>query len=324
MAKGYEIRPPREEERAELFKVFYACFPAYVEVFRKLENNDRPIHDYLYGYEPLVMLMDGRIMANVSLIRYNIYLDGEIVPIGGIGSVVTHPDYQRKGYAKILLEQRLRDMISEGTHISVLMTELPWAYESRGWKIITQDYRIVDLSDHQDNQVDANIAIVEDPTEARSIISVYDAMAPTLNGAIKREPGYWEDYYFTGITGFVGSGDKFLFFKDGSELLGYVRLHHEETQVLLSEVIVKDWNAEVLEKLLGSAVRTVCDMGRDKMIVGLQENHPLKKQMGELGFESIVERPEGIREFTMVNSMNVFSPEDRYLKRLHWCYNDKF
>jgi len=324
MPKDYEIREPREEERAELFKVFYACFPAHVEVFEALEHNDRPLHDYLYGYEPRVMVMDGRIIANVSLVRYKIYLNGKVVPVGGIGSVVTHPDYQRKGYASLLMAERLRNMLEEGTHISVLLTELPWAYASLGWKIVPQDYQLVDLTGRDDCKMDPNVAVVENLDDVRAITELYDATAPSLNGAVKREPAYWQDYYFTGITGFVGSGDRFLFYRKGKELLGYARLHDEETQMLVGEVIVRDWDREILEKLVRSAIKTIRDGSREKMVLGLQENHPLKKLTVEMGLEPIVERPEGIREFCMVNVLDKVSDEAIYLKRLHWCYHDKF
>jgi GNAT superfamily N-acetyltransferase len=324
MPKGYEIREPREEERADLFKVFYACFPAHVEVFKKLEHNDRPISDYFYGYEPRVMIMDGRIMANVSLVRYTIYLNGKEVPIGGIGSVVTHPDYQRKGYAKILMEERLRNMLEEGIYISVLLTELPWAYETLGWKVVPQDYRVVELADQKDTKIDSNISVVEDPKKARSIMDLYDATAPSLNGAIKRVPSYWEEYYFAGVTGFDGSGDRFLFYRDGSKLLGYARLHDEESQVLVSEVIVKDWNPEILEKLVRSAMKVVWDKGVRTMVFGLQDNHPLRKKLVEMGLNPVWETPEGRREFGMVNVLDRVYELGKYVKRLHWCYNDKF
>ncbi len=324
MAKDYEIREPLEEERAELFKVFYACFPHAADGFKKLEHGERPLNDYLYGYEPRVMVMDGRIVANVSLVRYQTYLNGKIVSIGGIGSVVTHPDYQRRGYAKILLEERLRNMQEEGTHISVLLTELPWAYESLGWKIIPQDYQIIDLANQKDNKVDSNISVTEDLDRVRSIVKLYDDTAPSLNGAIKREPAYWEDYYFKGLTGFVESGDRFLLYEKGSDLLGYARLHDEKTQMLIAEIVAKEWNANILEKLLRSAMKIIYDQGHRKLVLGLQENHPVKKQVVEMGLKPVVERPEGIREFCMINVLEKLSDETKYLKRLHWCYNDKF
>lgn len=324
MLKGYEIREPHEEERADLFKVFYNCFPDAAGLFEKLEHGERPLNDYLYSYEPRVMLMDGRIIANVSLVRYQIYLNGKIVPIGGIGSVVTHPDYQRKGYAKILLEERLRNMQEESTHISILLTELPWAYESLGWKIVPQNYQIIDLAGQKDNKVDPNISITEDIDRIRSIVGLYSDTAPSLNGAIKREPAYWEDYYFGGVTGFIGSGDRFLLYEKGSELLGYARMHDEETQMLVAEIVAKEWNSDILEKLLRSVMKITYDKGYHKLVLGLQENHPLRKQVIEMELKPAVERPEGIREFCMINVLEGLSDESKYLKRLHWCYNDKF
>ncbi|MBN2456653.1 MAG: GNAT family N-acetyltransferase [Sedimentisphaerales bacterium] len=324
MPKDYEIRQPREAERAELFKVFYACFPAAVSIFEMGERGGRPINDYFYGYEPRVMIMDGRIIANVSLCRYQIYLGGKVVPIGGIGSVVTLPEYQRKGYAKILLEERLRNMQEERIDISLLLTDLPWAYQSLGWKVVPQGYQVLDLTDQTNYKVDPDISVIEDLDTVRSIMELYNESAPSINGAIKRIPAYWEDYYFTGPTGFKGSGDRFLFYKKSSELLGYARLHDEETQMLLGEIVAKDWNPDILEKILRSTIRTIHDQGYRKLVLGLQENHPLRKVISNMGLKPVVEIPEGIRELEMINVLAKLPEQARYLKRLHWCYFDKF
>ena len=301
MSKGYEIRAPYEKERAELFNIFYVCFPHAVNGFKQLEKNNRPLSDYLYGYEPRVMLMDGKIIANVSLVRYKIYLGGKVVPIGGIASVVTLPEYQRKGYAQMLLQERFRNMQEEGTYLSILMTELPWAYETMGFKIVPQDYRVVDLAEQKNNTVDPHIALTEDIAAANVIMPLYDEIAPTLDGAIKREPSYWQDYYFDGLTGMAGNGGPLLLYKDGGKLLGYARIHEESDRVLLSETVAKDWNPDILQKLVKAAMKTAVDKGFSKMVIGMQENHPLRKQLAAMGVKHKVERPEGMREVTMLN-----------------------
>lgn len=324
MFNSYEIRPPREDERADLFKLFYACFPAAKSLFEQAEKGKRPISDYLCGYEPLVMLIKDRIAANVSIIRRRIFLGGKSIAMGGIGSVATHPDFRQKGYAKILMEEVLRAMIDEGTYISILLTEVPWAYESLGWKIVPQAYLIIDLGDQKDNKIDKNISITGELKEVRSIIPLYNETAPTLSGAIDRDEKYWEDYYLTGIVGFENSGDKVLLYKEDSQLLGYARLHDENTHNLLAEIIVKKWDKTILEKLLRAAIKVTSDKGYKRLVLGLQENHPLRKQVAEMGLNPVEEKPEGIRELCMINQLVKLSEVEKYLKRLHWCYHDKF
>jgi predicted acetyltransferase len=324
MLKGYEIREPREEERSALFDVFRACFPGAV-IFDDVEKMGRPLSDYIYGYEPLVMLVDGRIVANVSVIRREIYLEGKIVPIGGIGSVVTHPDYRRRSYAKILMQEWLRNMQEENIYISVLLTEIPWIYESLGWKIVPQGYLVVELSGQKAAKVDSNISVTKDISDVRpSIISLYDESAPSLAGAIRRDKRYWDEYYFWFNDNYGGVGDQYLLYTENSKLLGYARLHDEETQTLIGEVIVENWNSEVLKKLLTSAMKVASDTNHQKLVLGLQGNHPLRKEIVEMGLKPSEERPEGIREFCMINVLERLPEGGKHLKRLHWCYPDKF
>ena len=326
MPKDYEIRRPREDEKDDLYQLFYECFPNVVDFFKVIYNDNRPIMDYIYGYEPRVMIMDGRIIANVSLVRYKIYLGGEVVPIGGIGGVVTLPEYQRRGYSKILLEERLRNMREEGTYISVLLSDLPWAYQSVGFKVVPQGYQNIDLSDQKKCKLDSNVSVVDDLESARSTMELYNETAPAINGAIKRSPEYWEDYYFKGHTGFVDSHDKYLLYKEGSELFGYARIHSEDTpgQMLLGEIVAKDWNTEILKKLTESSVKAVLDQGCNQMNLGVQDNHPLKKLAVEMGLNPTTEIPEGIREMGMINVLKDVLGQDKYLKSLNWCYYEKF
>lgn len=48
---------------------------------------------------------DGEIVSLLGLYPRQIQVGGEKIYVGGMGSVATHPDFQRRGYAGLLLEQ---------------------------------------------------------------------------------------------------------------------------------------------------------------------------------------------------------------------------
>ena len=125
-----EIRYPKKDEMPELFALLKTCFPTDRKIFELMEKED-----LLFGYEPKVLFVDGKIVSNVSLVRKNIYIGSKILKGGGIASVATHPDYRRKGYAKMLLKERLRDISLKGSDFSPLFTDKPFIYEKLGWEL---------------------------------------------------------------------------------------------------------------------------------------------------------------------------------------------
>lgn len=44
------------------------------------------------------VMEDGEVAAKAHLIPFEIYLEGEPLRMGGIGSVATYPEYRRQGY----------------------------------------------------------------------------------------------------------------------------------------------------------------------------------------------------------------------------------
>lgn len=63
---------------------------------------------------------DGEVAAKAHLIPFEIYLEGEPLRMGGIGSVATYPEYRRQGYVKGLLTHLLAVMKEEGQTVSML------------------------------------------------------------------------------------------------------------------------------------------------------------------------------------------------------------
>lgn len=62
-----------------------------------------------------VMELDGKLIGHIIFVRASIETDdGRVLPIMTFGPMSIHPDYQRKGYGKILLDYALNKAISMG------------------------------------------------------------------------------------------------------------------------------------------------------------------------------------------------------------------
>ncbi len=85
----------------------------------------------------------GELVSCVQIFPRRVRIGGEVLPMGGIGSVFTRPDARRRGVAGALLERAIAAMGESGMVLSYLLAERlrwygqygyrPW---SRGWRTL--------------------------------------------------------------------------------------------------------------------------------------------------------------------------------------------
>lgn len=85
----------------------------------------------------------GELVSCVQIFPRRVRIGGEVLPMGGIGSVFTRPDTRRQGVAGALLERAIDAMRERGMLLSYLLAERlrwygqygyrPW---SRGWRTL--------------------------------------------------------------------------------------------------------------------------------------------------------------------------------------------
>ena len=85
----------------------------------------------------------GELVSCVQIFPRRVRIGGEVLPMGGIGSVFTRPDARRRGVAGALLERAIAAMGESGMVLSYLLAERlrwygqygyrPW---SRGWRAL--------------------------------------------------------------------------------------------------------------------------------------------------------------------------------------------
>ncbi len=61
------------------------------------------------NYNPYSVIIDGKVVSNVSVNRCNMIYKGKEVKLIQLGTVMTDPDYRGKGYAKALMDKILND-----------------------------------------------------------------------------------------------------------------------------------------------------------------------------------------------------------------------
>jgi GNAT superfamily N-acetyltransferase len=83
-------------------------------------------------------LDEGLLVSSLFVTTRRILVNGVSVPAGGISSVMTHPDYRRRGFARACLQRAERIMFEDEQADMGLLLSSPMAvplYASLGWTV---------------------------------------------------------------------------------------------------------------------------------------------------------------------------------------------
>jgi predicted acetyltransferase len=125
---GLEYRTMRGGEREGLLDLLEAAFHERDPFIRYMESDPA-----LRDGDTLLALAGTRPVSSVQIFTKRIRLRGETVLLGGIGSVATHPEYERSGIATRLLRRAIDEMKRRGMVLSLLFTGRISFYERLGW-----------------------------------------------------------------------------------------------------------------------------------------------------------------------------------------------
>lgn len=93
-------------------------------------------------------MKDEQAIANVSMFSLPMLVNGERIKAAGIQSVMTHPDYQRKGLMKQIFNEVLKE-IDEQYECAVLFTEHPELYTPFGFRVVQEHLMTLSYEDTQ-------------------------------------------------------------------------------------------------------------------------------------------------------------------------------
>lgn len=91
------------------------------------------------AYRPYTFFDEERAVANVSMFSLPMTIQSTLVKAAGIQSVMTDPDYRRKGLMKLLLKEMLKDIDLE-FELAFLFTDTPSLYTFFGFRQVQEHY----------------------------------------------------------------------------------------------------------------------------------------------------------------------------------------
>jgi len=97
-------------------------------------------HDPMFRWENvLVGLLDGEVVAHVSIVPRVLRYGQVELTAGGIGGVYAHPDYRQRGFPTALMHEVIRCMKEAGYHLS-LLDGIPRYYDRFGYVTLWRNY----------------------------------------------------------------------------------------------------------------------------------------------------------------------------------------
>lgn len=97
-------------------------------------------HTFAFAYHPdnleniRIIRRDGRVAASATLYPSRLAVAGREINVGGISTVVTHPQFRGQGLAVRLMEDCQAKMRADGIDVGHLSTPIPDFYRPLGWE----------------------------------------------------------------------------------------------------------------------------------------------------------------------------------------------
>jgi predicted N-acetyltransferase YhbS len=205
-----ELRRLRADERKGFLDLMQVAFEER-ELFRRYLEHDPQLGDD----DTLVALDQGRLVASVQIFTRTIRLRGEPVLLGGIGSVATHPDYERQGIATRLVGEAIDEMRRREMPLALLFTSRVDFYERLDWLKVDHPVLVVRRARAPARSAGRPFR----PGDLPDVARLYDAYSQSRQLTTVRGADYWR-----GQLSFAGNPDEEFRVSSGSDGLdAYVR-----------------------------------------------------------------------------------------------------
>jgi len=218
-----EVRAALHSERDEVLDLLARWYGDRA-FFERYNHLDPRFRDSLC----LVARDGGQLVSTVQIFDRAINLDGQSVPMGGIGSVFTLEEYRHKGVASALMRLSVDTMVREGFEVSLLFAERLTFYNQFGWREVERKFSILAAAgslDVADRFIVDSFDIERDLGE---IAAIHRSYSGRFNVTAVRDDSAWRaNLKFAGnqpLHPGEGSEEYFVVCRDGARIAAYARV----------------------------------------------------------------------------------------------------
>ena len=219
-----EVRWAHHSERDEVLELLGHWYDDRGEFFARYNQNDPTFRDALC----LVARDGGRLVSTVQIFDRAINLEGQSVPLGGIGSVFTLKEYRHKRVASALMRLSVDTMIREGFEVSLLFAERLTFYNQFGWREVDRKFSILAAAAGLNVLDRFVIDSFETERDLAEIAAIHRGYSGRFNVTAVRDDSAWRaNLKFAGnqpLHPGEGSEEYFVVCRDGSRIAAYARV----------------------------------------------------------------------------------------------------
>jgi GNAT superfamily N-acetyltransferase len=219
--------------------------------------------------------MGGRIVGHLRVWDRKLAVRGTVLTAGGIGSLLTHPEYRGRGIASGLLENTEQYFEEASYDIGLLFSIIGTPYYAcRGWSPIPISTFEISLADAAESGTFSPRELEPDK-DMQAVRRLHDAVSGRYTGTEVRDQAYW----LTGPARYRSVFPRYGV-ERGGELCGYVNWDIVNGKVWVAECCAGSEDAYA--DLAALVVREGIANGPDPVIGSLPQNHPLIKELEAL------------------------------------------
>src|ERR1700691_5454956 len=219
-----EVRSAHRSERDELLELLGHWYNDGGEFFARYNHNDPGFRDSLC----LVARDGGQLVSTVQIFDRAINLDGQSVPMGGIGSVFTLEEYRHKGVASALMRLSVETLIREGFEVSLLFAERLTFYNQFGWREVDRKFSILGAAAGLDVRDGFVVDSFETQRDLAEVAAIHRGYSGRFNVTAVRDDAAWRaNLKFAGnqpLHPDEGSEEYFVVCRDGGRIAAYARV----------------------------------------------------------------------------------------------------
>lgn len=218
-------------ERESLYQLYLYAFNRQDSPSRKAFFMNRVEHGKVFR------IKDGdRIISALYRLPFEIRIDDQLFQMGGIGDVMTYPEYSGYGYATTLLKKVLKDMNADGYELSFLAPFSQRYYRRLGFEQVENSFTYeIDSEKLRPVKVKSKYKI-ERTSFASSVdeIAEYYRQAVAIqDGKINRQLWWW--HYLT-----LKNNWNVAKVYDSTKMIGYIIYEIQRTELVVFEMNYQD------------------------------------------------------------------------------------
>ncbi len=174
---------------------------------------------------------EGKLCAKLGLLSADIFVNGERMPMSGIGGVATWPEYRRQGLVKQLLTHSLQVMNESGKLLSLLHPFSFPFYRKFGFVMFGDYKKYVIPTDKLPAKESYDGDVRRDITDIAVLNRIYEAYAQGYNGMMFRNEDRWKHSILD------DEGHTAVYYSASGEPGGYVLYKAEKKELLVEEFV---------------------------------------------------------------------------------------